>query len=72
MTKTLYYAVNADGRGILFTERPERDDKLRIWCGNTNGYLSSVLQYLKDEGFDLPRIIYKDDPVLIKITTDYA
>lgn len=68
MTKTVFYAVNADGRGTLFSAPPVREEKFRIWVGNTCGILSSFLNYLKDEGFNLPRITFNDDPVTFKFT----
>lgn len=72
MTITIYYAVNADGKGLLFTKEPQRHDGFKVWCGNTSGRLFYMLQYLKDSGFEFPDLTFKDEPVAIKITIDYA
>ena len=72
MTTTLYYAVNADGKDLLFTKEPQRHDGFKVWCGDTSGRLFSLLQYMKDMGFEFPDRTFKDDPIPIKVTFDYA
>lgn len=67
--KKLYYAVSRRGQGVVFTDQPERNDKLGIWCGRIEGCYSSVVCDMAAEGLlELPDIAWNYEPVELKLT----
>jgi len=68
MTKTIFYAVNADGKEGLFATLPKRHEGFGVWCGNTSGRLYAMLTFWKDEGFPFPDLTFKDEPYPIQIS----
>ena len=67
--KTLYYAVSRRGQGVVFSDKPERVEKIGIWSGTIEGIYNSVVADMEAEGFlELPNLSYKDEPVELKLT----
>ncbi len=67
MKKILWYAVNGSGQGVIFTLPPERNDHFRVWCGEQHGCFSSLVMQMESEGFELPVMAWKDEPVAIEL-----
>jgi len=67
MTKTLYYAVSGSGQGCVFTGLPERNEHFRVWCGEQLACFSSLVMQMESEGFELPVLTWKDEPVAIEL-----
>lgn len=66
--KILYYAVNGDGQGVLFTSYPIRDDKRKIWIGGMSGtYSSLVMEMEAEELMSLPVLKWSDNPVKLEL-----
>lgn len=68
MNKTIYYAVNRDGQEVFFISLPERAERLGIWVGNVAPYISRTILVMVEEGFHLPEISWKNDPVALKLS----
>ena len=67
-SKSLYYAVNGSGQGVVFTSPPVRDDRRKIWIGDMNGvYGRLVMQLESEELISLPIIKWDDKPVLLEL-----
>ena len=60
----LWYAVDEDGRGFLFEEKPER--KGNIWTNSSTMYNPEDLQIDIE---NLPNLDFENEPKKIKITT---
>lgn len=69
--KTLYFAVNRDGRWNVFTSLPERCDAFGAWVGDIETSYSDLLRTLESDGLALPTVTYKDDPVPIRLCLDF-
>lgn len=67
MNRNLWYAVNGSGQGVVFTSRPERNDHFKIWCGEQQGCFSSLVMQMVSDGFELPVMTWKDEPVTIEL-----
>lgn len=67
MNKTIYYAVNRDGREVFFISPPQRVERNGIWVGNIAPYISRTILIMVEEGFRLPEISWKNDPVALKL-----
>ena len=71
--KKLYYAVSSRGQGVVFTQKPERVDKIGVWAGKIEGCYCSVVGDLEAEGLlRLPNLSYSDEPVELKLTVSYG
>ena len=71
--KLLWYAVSARGQGVIFTDKPERVDKLGLWSGTIEGCYCSVVADMEANGLvELPEISYKDDPVELKLSISHG
>ena len=70
MGRTLYYAVNGSGQGVVFTSCPTRDDHFKIWCGEIMGMYSSLVSQFEAEGLiTLPvGMKWKNDPIEIELS----
>lgn len=69
--KTLYYAVNGTGQGIVFISRPIRDDTKKIWLGDiVPCYMLAVTQMVSEGLFDLPLMKWSDEPVKLTLKID--
>ena len=65
---TLYYAVNATGQSIVFTDVPERDDHFKCWKGTIIGCYSMMVGQLEAEGeITLPVLTWKDESVKLEL-----
>lgn len=68
MVRTLYYAVNASGQGVIFTSYPLRDDKRRIWLGDmASVYTGLVMEMESEVLISLPVMKWSDDPVKLEL-----
>ena len=67
MSRNLWYAVNGSGQAVVFTNPPERDDHFRVWCGEQLGCFSSLVMQMESDGFELPVLKWKDEPVMIEL-----
>jgi hypothetical protein len=68
MSKTLYYAVNGNGQGVVYTSYPARDDNRKIWVGNIEGlYCTLVMQCESEELLSLPLLKWSDNPVKLEL-----
>lgn len=72
MEKTLWYAVSGKGQGRIFTTYPVRDEHFRIWQAESVGCISTVVMLMESEGFDLPDMTWKDEPVKLTLSLDYG
>ena len=72
MTKTIYYAVNGRGQGRVFTTKPERNIHWKLWEGEEVGFISMLVMDMEAEGFELPSITFKDEPVELKLTLEHG
>lgn len=71
--KTLYYAVSRRGQGVVFTDMPERVEKLGIWSGTIEGIYNSVVSDMEAEGYaELPLLSWKDEPVELKLSLEHG
>ena len=68
MKKELYYAVNGNGRGCVFAEKPARNDHFKIWTGRIIGGCFQIVMLFESEGFQLPDISWNDEPVQLVLT----
>lgn len=71
-TITVFFAVSGRGQGNVYLERPERNDKLKIWVGPLDGCISSFVSMMEADGLELPPLKWDDDPYPITITTGYV
>lgn len=67
MNKTIYFAVNRDGTEVFFVSLPYREERLGKWLGNIIPYISRTILVMVEEGFHLPEITWKNDPVALKL-----
>lgn len=61
-TKTIWYAMDADGYGILSHSKPERDDEHKVWIVDIDAeYIcqSSVCYF--------PSLTWESEPIEIEI-----
>ena len=65
MKKELWYAVSGAGQASLFVGRPIRDEKRNVWLGEILPCYTITVMQLESEGFVLPDIKWKDEPVKI-------
>lgn len=70
MKKELWYAVNKDGRGNIFTSLPVRNEHFGVWEGTMESCFSNVVESLAAEGLPLPNITYNIEPQKISLTID--
>lgn len=68
--KVLWYAVNGNGGGKLFTSKPERNDHFKIWVGEMNATYSMTVLMFESEGFQLPELKWSDEPVRLVLTLE--
>ena len=66
--KHLFYAVNGCGQGCVFVHRPYRDEHLKIWVGEMDGLYSSLVMQFESEGFELPVLRWRDEPVELELS----
>ena len=67
MEKRIWYAVSMRGQGRVFTSKPERNELLGVWCGDSAGSVTMLVMMMEGEGFRLPDITWEDEPVEMKI-----
>ena len=74
MTKSLWYAVNGSGQGVVFTSCPTRDEHFKIWCGDMMGmYSSLVCQFEAEDLITLPvGMKWNDEPVELRLSLEYG
>lgn len=68
MNKELYYAVNASGKGFIYTTYPTRDEKRNIWLGTISTVYTEIVSRLSFEGFEHPNLTWKDNPIKLNLT----
>ena len=68
MSKELYYAVNASGKGLIYTTYPIRDEKRNIWLGTISTVYAEIVSRLSFEGLELPNLTWKDNPIKLNLT----
>ena len=71
MKKELWYAVNKDGRGNVFTSLPVRNDSFGIWEGAMESCFSGVVAVFVADGLNLPYITYKNEPIRLVLSLDF-
>ena len=72
-SKTLYYAVQPHGQGVIYTDRPSRSKKFGCWIGHIEGCYCSAVMDMEAEGLiELPNLKYDDDPVELKLTLEHG
>lgn len=64
----LYYAVSKNGRGRIFTSLPVRNVHFGIFEGEQIGFATTLFMYFTSEGFPIPDISWKDDPVELELS----
>ena len=67
MEKKLYYAVSGQGQGCVYTSRPVRDERRKVWLGEIEGLYCRLLMQMESEGLSLPPIKWGDEPVVITL-----
>lgn len=67
MKKELWYSVSGTGQAGIFVNRPVRDEKRNVWLGEILPCYTIVVTQLESEGFVLPEIKWKDEPVKIAL-----
>lgn len=72
MEQKIYYAVNGRGQGRIFTSKPERDEHFKIWVAESVGFISMAVMHFESEGFELPELTWKDEPVELKLSISYG
>lgn len=70
MKKELWYAVNKDGRGNIFTSLPIRNNHFGVWQGTMESCFSGVVSVFDAEGLSLPGITYDNEPHKILLTIE--
>lgn len=70
VSKTLYYAVNKDGRGNIFTSQPVRNEHFGIWEGTMESCFSEVIEVFAADGLSLPNIKFADAPHRLTLAID--
>ena len=66
--KFLYYAVNGNGQGVIFTSYPARDEDKKIWLGMIEGVYSHLVMQFESEGLvALPVIKWCNEPVKLEL-----
>lgn len=70
MKKELFYAVNKDGRGNIFTSLPVRNEHFGIWEGAMVSCISGVVEIFAADGMNLPNITFKDDPRKLSLSIE--
>jgi len=65
----IWYAVNGEGQGRIFTSLPSRDKHFKIWCAESVGCISMTAMLLESDGaLSLPELTWKDDPVELELS----
>lgn len=72
MEQTIWYAVNKRGQGLVFVSEPDRVEHFGTWKGNQVGCVSMLVMTMEAEGFELPVISWKDEPVKLKLKLEYG
>ena len=72
MEQIIWYAVNKRGQGLVFTSEPDRVEHFGTWEGNHVGCVSMLVMMMEAEGFELPVISWKDEPVKLKLKLEYG
>ena len=65
--RKLWYAVNGSGQGVVFTSRPIREDKRKVWLGEVVGLYCRLVMQMESEGFKLPPLKWSDEPKEIEL-----
>ena len=68
-TITIWYAVSGRGQGVVYMDKPERNEHFKIWEGRIDGCVSTFVSMMEADGLQLPPMKWDDDPVPITITT---
>jgi hypothetical protein len=69
MTKKIWYAVSGKGQGKIFTTFPVRDEKFKVWLGESIGCITMTVMLFESEGLiEFPPITWDDDAVAYEIT----
>ena len=69
--KVLWYAVNGNGQGLVFAERPVREEHFKTWAGRMYGCYTMFLLQLESEGrLVFPPLKWTDEPVEIAVMTE--
>ena len=68
MEKDLYYAVSGTGQGLVFTQKPVRDEERRRWLGVQEPCFTMVLMYFESEGWKFPLLKWQDEPVKLTLS----
>lgn len=71
MKKELWYAVNKDGRGNIFTSLPVRNEHFGFWEGTMMSCFSEMVDVFASEGLNLPNITYIKEPLKLTLTLDF-
>lgn len=73
MKISLWYAVNGSRQAMVFTSKPERDNKRKIWVGNISSATIRFMDWLEvDCGFELPSMTWKDECREITVEADFV
>ena len=70
MKKELFYAVNKDGRGNIFTSLPVRNEHFGIWVGAMMPCFSGVVDVFASEGLSLPIVTYNNEPQKLSLSIE--
>lgn len=70
-TLKFYYAVNKNGQGRIFKDKPRRDTILEMWVGQYDGSVTMVVANMESLGFVLPKIKWSDEPVELTLLLAY-
>lgn len=64
----LWYAVSGTGQGLVFLDKPQRDDKWKRWLGHIEGCVSQTVCLIESNGFRLPSLKWSDEPIMLELT----
>ena len=68
MKKEVYIAASKSGQIRVFTSFPERNESFGVWVGDSVGFISSLVMLFEADGFELPHLTWKDEPVELEIS----
>ncbi len=68
MDKDLWIAASGTGQISIFTEKPERNDHFKRWEGEMIGCINMVVCLFESDGFELPALKWKDEPINIRLS----
>lgn len=64
----LWYAVNGNGHGHVFVDRPVRDERWKMWLGHIEGCVYQVVSLMESCGVSIPPMRWEDEPLCLSLT----